>query len=467
MKNRKKVFRQAKYFFSESEYRKFFRAIKFLELKKIDLSQAYIRQAFLFDIFPDFSLLYTSLFVFSETEKDPMILRRFLNADYRVLHEGMETLLSLLHPQDGLPEDKDILTFLFSSFVGSPRLLYFFLAEEHCISLNIKDSSPDQKISYAKRLFRITSPLAKRLGIRMLQEDFDALAFSLVFHDDFNTLTTQRLAYIQEDKYFVRKVSDRIRYFLKKEKMSFQLSSRIKGLYSIYKKLEKKGRSHISSLNDIFAFRILVSSVDDCYRSFGILQQNFRHRPGKIKDYISCPKPNGYKSLHTILYIEVGGDVYPFEVQIRTEEMHDIAQSGMAAHLFYKKEGSHSSSLKEIKNKIKGLSSQFSSEEFLRDAQDDLFARYIFVYTPKNKIIPLGKGARLLDFAYAIHSDLGDRTVGAVINGEKKGIDTVLQNGDHVRVLRSDDAIQVKDTWQDIAFLPETKKSIRSGVLGI
>lgn len=462
MGNRKKVFRRAKYFFSESEYRRFFRAVKTLESKGLDLSQIYIRQQFLFDVFPDFSLLYTSLFVFLDDQKDPSLTRRFLNADGRTLHSGIENLLSLLHPKDGLPQDKEILHLLFASFKGCPRLLYFFLAEEYLTSFHIQTALPDQKISYAKRLFRIASPLAKRLGIRMVQEEFDALAFSLVFQDDFNILTQQRLSYIQEDKYFVRKVSDKIRYFLKKEGLSFQISGRIKGLYSIYKKLSKKGCSHISSLNDVFAFRILVSSVGDCYRAFGVLQQHFRHRPGKIKDYISCPKPNGYKSLHTILYIAVGEKVYPFEVQIRTEEMHDIAQSGMAAHLFYKKEGVESSSLKEIKKKVKQLSSQFSSEEFLRDAQDDLFARYIFVYTPQNKIIPLGKGSTVLDFAYAVHSDLGDRAVDALVNGEKKGIDAVLQNGDHVLVSRSDE-IQVKDAWQDIAFLPETKKRIRSG----
>lgn len=457
---KRKILRRAKSCFSDTEYRRFYRALKTLESNNIDLEDIYKRQEFLFDVFPEFTLLYTSLFCSHKKIPDTIVLP-CLNHHHLAFYEDIQTLLDLFRSNER-PSDQDLLKLLFASFSERPRLLYFFLADQYVRALHVKQYSLQQKIDYAKRIFRIASPLAKRLGIRSVREEFDNIAFSILFNDDYSHLKRQRSSYIKGDKHFLRKISDKIRYFLKKEGVSFQIYSRMKGIYSIYKKLQKKGRSEITSLNDIFAFRVLVKTVPECYSAFGVLQTHFPHVPGKIKDYISRPKPNGYQSLHTILQIDVNGVLYPFEVQIRTEEMHDVAQSGIAAHLFYKSgDDVRVDSQKVVKKKIRTLSSQFSSEEFLHQAQDDLFDRYIFVYTPKKEIIPLAKFPTVLDFAYTIHSDLGNYALGAMVNGENVGIEHVLQNGDRVEVITSDE-LQVLPEWEEIAFIPSVQRKIRS-----
>ncbi len=433
-KTRRKILRQAKSYFSDSEYKRYFRALKTLDSHKVSLDQTLTIQETLFTILPEFNILYASLFFQSE-QISSSIKKRFLNKIQLRIHKKIQILRSFsLTDEDS---EKKLLKILFLAFTEKPRILYFFLAYQFSLSQTIHLSSLDVQVAYAIQLFKIVAPLAKRMGIRKLYETFESIAFSVLFVDDYKNISQQRSEYVKKEKFFMRKISDKIRYYLKKEGLHFQISHRVKSIYSIYKKLKKKGRTNIEILNDIFAIRIIVENVSDCYKILGIIHQKFPHIPGKIKDYISLPKPNSYQSLHTILQISADDDTLPFEVQIRTKEMNEVASSGMAAHMFYKKNDTKIESNKMIKKKIALLSKQLSSQNFLQNAEKDLFNNFIFVFTKNNKIFPIERGSTALDFALSIHSDLGFYCKDVFINGEECEKGTILQNGDKIEITKS------------------------------
>ena len=269
---------------------------------------------------------------------------------------------------------------------------------------------------------------------------------------------------------------------------TFRTEARIKGVYSLYRKLERKGWD-ITKIYDILALRVIFPTVADCYTALGIIHGHWRPVPGKIKDYIAFPKPNGYQSIHTTVYTGDGGAL---EMQLRTESMHREALYGIASHLTYKEhqEGQRSSrgSLEWIRQffpgsrtkvaaaaddsssaipswvtDLAGAHSEEESEEYLDTLKRDFFSHRVFVFTPKGDVIDLPVAATPIDFAYAVHSDLGNKMSGARVNGKMVSLDTSLRNGDMVEVITKPPG-KPSRKWHDIAKTNMAKKHIRAAL---
>ncbi len=284
----------------------------------------------------------------------------------------------------------------------------------------------EKQLRIAKETLEIYAPLAYRLGIKTLQRELEDLAFAYVYPKEYEEI--KKIMKKKKDE--VETHLDKFQKSLKKELAKngitdFKMDYRVKSLYSLYKKLQKY-KWELESVYDISAIRVTVKEIADCYRILGIVHGVWRPLPERIKDYIASPKLNGYRSIHTTIFTGDGGII---EVQIRTEEMHNEAEYGVASHLLYK-EG------KKTKNWISELVEyqKEAGDEFLEHAKRDFFEERIFVFTPIGDVIDLPKDSSVIDFAYAIHTDIGEHVVGAKINGKFVAITTVLKNGDRVEV---------------------------------
>ena len=244
-------------------------------------------------------------------------------------------------------------------------------------------------------------------------------------------------------------------------KINYTLEGRVKTVYSIYRKMFNQNKS-FDEIYDFYALRIIVDNEIECYTALGIIHELFKSIPGRFKDYISTPKPNMYQSLHTTV---IGRDGIPFEVQIRTKEMHHIAEYGIAAHWKYK---SGERSREEIDKKLEWISKLVDTEndtvdhdEFMNALKNDIFNDETFVFTPKGDVIALPQGSTIIDFAYAIHSEVGNKMIGAKINGMIVPIDKIPQNGEIVEILTSSASHGPSRDWLKIVKTSEARNKIR------
>jgi GTP pyrophosphokinase len=263
-----------------------------------------------------------------------------------------------------------------------------------------------------------------------------------------------------DQKQLVRKITDRIEAELKAAGIRGTVTGRKKHLYSIYRKMEAKKRS-LSDIADVFGFRVVVGTVDECYRTLGIVHQLYKPTPGRFKDYIAIPRVNGYQSLHTSLF---GPNGLPIEIQIRTEEMDRVAEQGIASHWLYK-EGDRrvappQARAREWLASISELQASANSEEFMEHVKVDLFPEKVYVFTPKGDILRLPRGATCVDFAYAVHTDVGNRCVAAKVDRQLVPLRTQLQNGQTVEVITAKGA-QPNPTWVNFVASAKARSSIR------
>lgn len=292
--------------------------------------------------------------------------------------------------------------------------------------------SPEKQRRIALETLEIYAPLANRLSMGKLRGRLEDAAFPYAFPQEYKQVKELLAERKDADEAYLNEFLSELQGELKEAKITpISLDYRVKHLYSLWKKLEKYN-GDITKVYDIIALRIIVRSVEDCYQILGIIHGSWRPLPGKIKDYISLPKPNGYRSLHTTILTGTGGIV---EVQIRTEEMHVEAEYGIAAHYAYKE---------KIKIEKKDIRKQYEWIEHLRDTQKDItdteqffdslkmdfFKHRVFAFTPKGDAIDLPEGASIIDFAYNVHSDIGNHASGAKVNGKYVSLDTLLHNGD-------------------------------------
>ncbi len=308
----------------------------------------------------------------------------------------------------------------------------------------------------------VYAPLAHRLGMRKLKHELENLCIS--FLDPIGYEEIQR--YISE-KYgehedAFNKVQDQIRKKIAENGIKFELSGRIKSAYSIYNKMYNQGKS-FDEIYDFYAMRIIVDTELECYTALGIIHEMFKSIPGRFKDYISTPKPNMYRSVHTTV---IGSAGIPFEVQIRTWEMHQVAEYGICAHWKYKS-GDKSSS--EVDQKLEWISKLIETEtdttdpdEFFNALKTDMFQDDTFVFTPKGDVINLAQGSTVIDFAYAIHSGVGNSMVGAKINGMIVPIDRVPKTGDILEILTSSTSKGPSRDWLKIVKTSSARSKIRS-----
>lgn len=295
---------------------------------------------------------------------------------------------------------------------------------------------PDKRRRIAKETLEIYAPIANRLGLNAIYQELEDLSFKNYYPFRFRILSKAILAARGNRKEVVGKVSSEIRARLQEMKIEAEVSGREKHLYSVYRKMIDKGLD-FAQIYDIYGFRIIVKNLPSCYLTLGVLHGLYKPIPGKFKDYIAIPKANGYQSLHSTLFGPFGT---PIEVQIRSLEMHNVAEAGVAAHWLYKTTDAHLTNLQQqthqwLQRLLEIQSESADSMEFLEHLKVDLFPDEVYVFTPKGKILALPKGATAVDFAYAVHTDIGNRCVAVKINQELAPLRTELRNGDNVEII--------------------------------
>jgi GTP diphosphokinase / guanosine-3',5'-bis(diphosphate) 3'-diphosphatase len=294
----------------------------------------------------------------------------------------------------------------------------------------------EQRRRVARETIEIYAPIANRLGLNSIYQELDDLAFQHLYPDRYRVLTKAVQAARGNRREVVGRVLEAVRRRLRSSGIEAEVHGRQKHLYSIYTKMREKHLT-FAQVHDVFGFRIIVKDAPACYLALGALHGLYKPIPGKFKDYIAIAKANGYQSLHTALFGPFGS---PIEIQIRTEEMHKIAEAGVASHWLYKSSDTSLSALQKkthqwLKSLLEMQSQAGDSVEFLEHLKVDLFPDEVYVFTPKGKIMALPRGATAVDFAYAVHTDIGNRCVAVKINQELMPLRTELKNGDRVEII--------------------------------
>ncbi len=326
-------------------------------------------------------------------------------------------------------------------------------------TLGVKAESKQR--STALETMHVYAPLAHRLGMQRMKQELENLALSFLDPIGYSEVSSDIERKYGQNQNFIENTRAFVSEKLEEYNIRFTLEGRVKTVYSIYRKMFNQNKS-FDEIYDFYAIRIIVDTELECYTALGIIHELFKSIPGRFKDYISTPKPNMYQSLHTTV---IGRDGIPFEVQIRTREMHHVAEYGIAAHWKYK---SGEKSKEEIDKKLSWIAKLIDTEDGAIDTEDfmhalkiDIFSDETFVFTPKGDVIALPQNSTLIDFAYAIHSQIGNRMVGAKINGMIAPIDRVPQTGEIVEIITSASAKGPSRDWLKIVKTSEARAKIR------
>jgi GTP pyrophosphokinase len=322
--------------------------------------------------------------------------------------------------------------------------------------------SPERRKRIATETMEIYAPLAGRMGMQNFREEFEDLAFAEI-NPGMRDSIVRRLSELKAQKGVVMaRIEAAVLRKLAEHNLQALVSGREKRPYSIWRKMEEK-RVTFDQLSDIFALRVVVGTNEECYRALGILHQSWRHVPGRFKDYVSLPKSNNYRSLHTEIY---GPENQRLELQIRSGEMHAVAESGIAAHWSYKDRlsgrgpAASVDAYESLRSLIQSLKDGDTPEEFLEHTRLELFHDQVFCFTPKGKLIMLPRDASPIDFAYAVHTEVGDTCVGAKVNGRHMPLGTKLRNGDTVEIIRSPKQ-GPSAVWEKMVVTGKAQSSIR------
>ena len=355
-------------------------------------------------------------------------------------------------------EQMENLRKMFMAMSKDIRVVLIKIADRLHNMRTMQYQTPEKQIKKCRETMDIYAPLAHRLGMQKIKWELEDIALRYLVPDSYNEIMNYLNAHKEQDEVFMRTIQDKITQRLSSVGIHNKTYGRIKHVYSIYRKMQSQGKT-IDELYDIYAFRVIVDSIPDCYNVLGHVHDLFNLVPGRFKDYISTPKPNMYQSLHTTV---IGSQGIPFEVQIRTWEMHETAEYGIAAHWKYK-QGTGAGTEKDFEWVRRLLETQQDSdaEEFVQDMKIDMFDDEVFVYTPKGRIVSLPAGSTPIDFAYAIHSGVGNAMIGAKVNNRIANIDTKLRNGDIVEVLTSKSAKGPSRDWLTICKSNQARTKIK------
>ena len=318
--------------------------------------------------------------------------------------------------------------------------------------------TPAKQISKCRETMDIYAPLAHRLGMQKIKWELEDIALRYLDPEGYNSIMEYLGDHQEQDEAFMRTIQEKITSRLSDMGIRNHTYGRIKHVYSIYRKMRTQNKT-LAELYDLYAFRVIVDNIPNCYNVLGHVHDLFNLVPGRFKDYISTPKPNMYQSLHTTV---IGTQGIPFEVQIRTWEMHQTAEYGIAAHWKYK-QGTGSGSEKDFEWVRRLLESQqdTDAEDYVNSLKIDMFDDEVFVFTPKGRIVSLPAGSTPIDFAYAIHSGVGNSMVGAKVMGRICNIDTTLKNGDIIEILTSKSAKGPSRDWLNICKSNQARTKIK------
>ena len=386
-------------------------------------------------------------------------IERIFGANVARLVDGV-TKLSKIEAQTESERAAENLRKFLLAMSGDIRVLLVKLADRlHNMRTLHHIAKPDKRRRIARETMEIYAPLAERIGMYEFMKEMQTLAFQQLEPEAYESIT-RRLEQLKDgaggDR--IAKIASGLKLLLSRGGVAAEISGREKHPYSIWKKMQER---HISfeQLSDIMAFRVIVPTEEDCYRALGVIHRRWPMVPGRFKDYVSTPKRNGYRSLHTTV---IHGDSTRVEIQIRTEAMHAEAEFGLAAHWAYKQANGTGSPTDHswIKDLVEILDTAASPEELLEHTRMAMYQDRIFAFTPKGELIQLPKGATPIDFAYAVHTDLGDQAVGAKINGRVVQLRTPIENGDQVQILRSK-AQTPQPAWLTFAITGKALAAIR------
>ncbi len=351
---------------------------------------------------------------------------------------------------------------IFIAMAKDIRVIIIKLADRlhNMRSLNFLSKERQQKM--AKETLDIYAPIAGRLGISQVKCELEDLCLKYLDPEAFEFLVENIHQKLEERHRFVDFVVEEIKEILVESNISGEVFGRPKHFYSIYKKMKTKDRT-LDQIYDLTAVRVIVGSVDECYEVLGKIHKKWKPVPGRIKDYIATPKPNLYQSLHTTVVTNFG---QPFEIQIRTEEMHRTAEYGIAAHWKYKENRDSETKLDQRISWIRemmDLQGGFrDSKEFMNSVKEELYSNELLVFTPQSKVISLPENATPVDFAYAIHSEVGNRCTGAKVNGKIVPLDSVLELGDVVEIITSPTSKGPSRDWLKFVKSPSAKAKIKA-----
>ena len=348
------------------------------------------------------------------------------------------------------------------------RVILIKLADRLHNMRTLKYLKRDRQIANAKETLELYAPLANRLGLYSIKAELEDLGFKYMYPEKYYDLVESINKKKDERLKFIEKIMDDIRVQLKKQRIDAEVTGRAKHLYSIYRKMIRDNCT-IDQIYDLFAMRIIVNSVKDCYEALGVVHEMYSPMPGRFKDYIAVPKPNMYQSIHTTLLGEKGT---PFEVQIRTWDMHKIAENGIAAHWAYKEANFLGRGKKNVivtEDKLAWLRETLEwqqemqdPEQFLDNLKRELFEDEVYVFTPKGLIKVLPKGATPIDFAYSIHAEIGNHMTGCKINSKMMPIITPLKSGDIIEIITSDNSKGPSMDWLKFIKSAQAKNKINS-----
>ncbi|HEY9583016.1 MAG TPA: HD domain-containing protein [Candidatus Paceibacterota bacterium] len=400
----------------------------------------------------------------SGTAKEDDIKREF-GQEILNLVKGTRSLTDIHYK--GMEKHAEDLRRFFVAFSKDLRIIFIAFAHRlHTMNILSKRTKEDQ-LQVARETLEIYAPLANRLSMGRVKMQFETLAFPYVYPNEFekvSNLLKKRASIATKN---LEKIYRSLRKYFAKNSLSgkipiLEVDYRLKNPYSLWKKLQRYDFD-ISKINDLLALRIITDTVENCYKILGLIHTRWRPMPGKVKDYIANPKPNGYKSVHTTIYT---GDGAAAEIQIRTKEMHEEAEFGMAATVAYEESdkpdtgGKWENNLSWVKELLNIAKKSKNVSEFVEMVRLDLFRDRIFVFTPMGDVIELPEGASPIDFAYAIHSDLGNHAHAVKINGKYKSLDTPLHGTETIEIETSKSAHPTRK-WLDFTKTSEARQRIR------
>jgi len=382
-----------------------------------------------------------------------------------LLVDGVTKLTNINWDKDKVEMQAENLRKMFLAMAKDIRVILVKLADRLHNMRTLQYMKPEKQKEKAKETMEIYAPIADRLGISRIKTELDDLALKYLEPDVYYDLAEKISLRKDSREAFVKSIVDEVKSHMDDAGIECKVDGRVKHFFSIYKKMVKQNKT-LDQIYDLFAVRIIVDTVKDCYGALGVIHEMYKPIPGRFKDYIAMPKINNYQSLHTTL---IGSSGRPFEIQIRTYEMHRVAEYGIAAHWKYKQSGSTKAAMDSAEEKLSWLrqilewqKDMSDNKEFLDSLKSDLdlFSDSVFCFTPSGDVKNLPSGSTPIDFAYSIHSAVGNKMVGAKANGVLVNIDYVIKNGDRIEVITSQNSKGPSRDWLSLVKSTQAKNKI-------
>ncbi len=405
--------------------------------------------------------------VIEDTAVSPEELTKEFGEEICLLVDGVTKLTQLNYEHDKIEIQAENLRKMFLAMAKDIRVILIKLADRLHNMRTMQYQTPEKQIEKSRETMEIYSPIAQRLGISKVKVELDDLSLMYLQPEAYHQLEHDLKLGKEAREEFVRDIVAEVKQHIDEAEIACSIDGRVKHFFSIYKKMVNQNKT-LDQIYDLFAVRIIVDTIKDCYAALGVIHEMYKPIPGRFKDYIAMPKPNMYQSLHTTLISSTG---QPFEIQIRTYEMHRTAEYGIAAHWKYKEnvdgtkpDGSEEAKLTWLRQILEWQRDMSDNKEFLSVIKSDLdlFSDNVYCFTPQGDVKNLPAGSTPIDFAYSIHSAVGNKMVGAKVNGKLVTIDYQIKNGDRIEVITSQNSKGPSRDWLAIVKSPQARSKINA-----